>query len=51
MCTARQILRWVDIVVDTGIEIAHEMEDAGIKDETVIAHVVHQRLILRLPQC
>jgi hypothetical protein len=51
MCTARQILRWVDIVVDTGIEIAHEMEDAGIKDETVIAHVVRQRLILRLPQC
>lgn len=51
MCTARQILRWVDVVVDTGIEIAHEIEDAGIKDETVIAHVVRQRLILRLPQC
>ena len=51
VCTTRQILRWVDIVVDTGIEIAQEMKNAGIKDETIIAPMVHQRLILRLPQC
>ena len=51
ICTVRQILRWVDIVVDTGIEIAQEMKNAGIKDETIIAPTVRQRLILRLPQC
>jgi len=51
ICTARQILRWVDIVVDTGIEIAHEMEGAEAKDKMDIASIVRQRLILRLPQC
>ena len=51
ICTARQILRWVDIVVDTGIEIAHEMEDEKAKDEAEIASAVRQKLILRLPQC
>ncbi len=50
ICTTRQILRWVDIVVDTGIEIAHEMEGAERKDEADIASVVRQRLVLRLPQ-
>ena len=50
ICTTRQILRWVDIVVDTGIEIAREMEDTEEKDETDIASVVRERLILRLPQ-
>ena len=51
VCTTRQILRWVDIVVDTGIEIAHELEDAETKSETHIASMVRQRLVLRLPQC
>ena len=51
VCTACQILRWVDIVVDTGIEIAHELEGAGAKDEKDIASIVRQRLVLRLPQC
>ena len=55
ICSARQILRWVDIVVDTGIEIAREMEsaEAGLKaeKEAEIASAVRQRLILRLPQC
>lgn len=51
VCTTRQILRWVDIVVDTGIEIAHEMEGTETKDEADIASVVRQRLVLRLPQC
>ncbi len=51
ICTPRQILRWVDIVVDTGIEIAHEMEDEKTKDETEIASAVRRKLILRLPQC
>ena len=50
ICTTRQILRWVDIVVDTGIEIAHGMEDEKAKDETEIASAVRQKLILRLPQ-
>ena len=50
-CTTRQILRWVNIVVDTGIEIAHEMADAETRDETEIASFVRDRLILRLPQC
>jgi len=51
ICTTRQILRWVDIVVDTGIEIAHEMEDTKGKNETDIVSIVRKRLILRLPQC
>ena len=51
ICTTRQILRWVDIVVDTGIEIAHELEGAETKSEADIEHVVRQRLVLRLPQC
>ena len=51
VCTTRQILRWVDIVVDTGIEIAHEMEDTKEKNETDIASIVRKRLVLRLPQC
>lgn len=51
VCTTRQILRWVDIVVDTGIEIAQELESAESKNEKDIASVVRQRLVLRLPQC
>ena len=51
ICTVRQILRWVDIIVDTGIEIAHEMEGEKAKGETEIASAVRQKLILRLPQC
>ena len=51
ICTACRILRWVDIVADTGIEIAHEMEDEKAKDEAEIASAVRQKLILRLPQC
>ena len=51
VCTARRILRWVDIVADTGIEIAHEMEGEKAKDEAEIASAVRRKLILRLPQC
>lgn len=51
VCTTRQILRWVDIVVDTGIEIAHEIEGTEAKGEADIASIVRQRLVLRLPQC
>ena len=51
VCTTRQILRWVDIVVDTGIEIAQELESTELRNEKDIASVVRQRLILRLPQC
>ncbi len=51
VCTTRQVLRWVDIIVDTGIEIAHELEGTGIKNEADIATTVRQRLVLRLPQC
>lgn len=50
ICTTRQIFRWVDIVVDTGIEIAHEIKSADTNDESDIASLVRQRLILRLPQ-
>ena len=51
VCSVRQILRWVDIVVDTGFEIAHEIGCAETKNEADIASIVRQRLILRLPQC
>ena len=46
---SRQIMRWVDIVVDTGIEIAKDKEWEG-KDEAEIEQLVRDRLILRLPQ-
>ncbi len=51
VCTVRQILRWIDLVVETGIEIARELGDAGKKDEVEIASIVRRRLILQLPQC
>ncbi len=51
VCTARQILRWVDIAMDTGIETAHELESAETKSEAEIVSMVRQRLVLRLPQC
>ena len=47
--SARQILRWVDIVVDTGIELARETNAEGM-DEAEIAALVRRKLILRLPQ-
>ena len=51
VCTTRQILRWVDIVVDTGLEIARETAREELKSEAEIASIVRQRLVLRLPQC
>lgn len=45
----RQILRWVDIVVDTGLEIAKEIKPEEV-DEESLGRIVRQRLILRLPQ-
>ena len=47
--SSRQILRWVDIVVDTGLEIAKEIKPEET-DEKRLEQVVRQRLILRLPQ-
>lgn len=49
-CSARQILRWVDIVVDTGIEIARELDSKENVKEQEISALVRRRLILRLPQ-
>ena len=46
---ARQILRWVDIVVDTGLEIAREINAEEKIDETDLADRVRAQLILRLP--
>ena len=50
VCSVRQILRWVDIVVDTGLEIARETAEAERKSEAEIASAVRRRLVLRLPQ-
>ena len=47
--SSRRILRWVDIVVDTGLEIAKEIKPEEI-DEQKLEQIVRQRLILRLPQ-
>ena len=41
--------RWVDIVVDTGLEIAKEIKPEEA-DEKQLEQVVRRRLILRLPQ-
>ena len=47
--SSHRILRWVDIVVDTGLEIAKEIKPEEI-DEQKLEQIVRQRLILRLPQ-
>ena len=47
---ARQILRWVGIAVDTGLEIARELEGAEVVDEDTLAERVRRRLVLRLPR-
>ena len=50
LCSARHILRWIDMIVDTGMEIAHEMNRNEIKDARDIASFVRQKLWMRLPQ-
>lgn len=50
VCTSAQILRWVDIAVDTGIEIAQEIELSDTREEKEIASLVRRRLALRIPQ-
>lgn len=47
---SRQILRWVDIVVDTGLEIARELEGAEDIREEELASRIRRALVLRLPQ-
>ena len=47
---ARQVLRWVGIAVDTGLEIAQELEGAEVVDEDTLAERVRRRLVLRLPR-
>ena len=47
---ARQILRWVGIVVDTGIETAKALEGTPVVDESALAERVRRQLVLRLPQ-
>ncbi len=47
--SARQILRWVDIVVDTGLEIARGIKADDEISEDDLAEAVRSRLILRLP--
>ena len=47
---ARQILRWVGIVVDTGLEIARELEGTETVDEEALAERVRRQLVLRLPR-
>ncbi len=47
--SARQILRWVDIVVDTGLEIARGIDAGEEIDEADLAGKVRSRLLLRLP--
>ena len=46
---ARAILRWLDIVVDEGIQIFKEDLWQDVSEAT-LAQIVRQRLILRLPQ-
>ena len=47
---SRQILRWVGIVVDTGLEIARELDSAEAVDEHALAERVRRALVFRLPQ-
>ena len=46
-----QILRWVDIVVDTGLDLAKEIDwQQMTADEAGLEQMIRSRLILRLPQ-
>ena len=47
--SVRQILRWVGIVVDTGLELARELSPEDV-NESSLANEVRRRLVLRLPQ-
>ena len=47
---SRQILRWVGIVVDTGLEIARELDGAKPVAESTLAEHVRRQLVLRLPR-
>lgn len=47
---SRQILRWVGIVMDTGLEIARELDGAEPVDENTLAERVRRQLVLRLPR-
>ena len=47
---SQQILRWVSIVVDTGLEIARELEGAKTVEESTLAEHVRRQLVLRLPR-
>lgn len=47
---SRQILRWVGIVVDTGLEIARELEGTEVVDEDTLAERIRRELVLRLPR-
>ena len=47
---ARQILRWVGIVVDTGLESARELDGAEPVAESTLAESVRRQLVLRLPR-
>lgn len=48
--TAGHILRWVDIVVDTGLQLARELDLAPPVDEAALARVIREQLVLRLPE-
>ena len=45
-----QILRWVGIVVSTGLEIAREIDGAEPVEESTLAERIRRQLVLRLPQ-
>ena len=49
-CSGARILKWIDIVVDTGIEIAGELPPGEALNEAEIAEKVRRRLTLRLPR-
>ena len=46
---SQQILRWVGIVVDTGLGIARELDGAEPVEEGILAERIRRQLVLRLP--
>lgn len=44
------ILHWVDVVIDTGVQLAKETERNGIRDEQKLEFLMRRRLNLRLPK-
>lgn len=48
--SSKDILHWVDVIIDTGVRLAQEAEQLGITDERSLEAMMRKRLSHQLPQ-